>query len=111
MACTYEVSSGPHFNDVIETLGSRVIQTGKPKQELDLRVGVSFKRGGNTLRKLYFQEGSSFYYVRGFSDDRELSAKPDLPERLRGIAGYVKQVQDRPLCHHDEMRSNFFLIP
>jgi hypothetical protein len=111
MACTYEVSPGPSFDDVIETLGSRVIQTGKPKQELDLRVGVSFKRGGDTLRKLYFQGGNSFYYVRGFSGDRELSAKPDLPERLRSITRYVTKVQDQPWCHHEEMGFNFFMIP
>src|ERR1700740_1929099 len=39
-SCVYELSPGSSFDEVVETLGSLVVQTDKPKQERDLRVGI-----------------------------------------------------------------------
>jgi hypothetical protein len=85
-SCVYEVGPGDSFNEVVEALGSLVIQTDRLKQRLDLRVGIIFKRRGEALRKLYFQGSDGSHDIKGFSDDRELIAKAGLPERLRAIA-------------------------
>jgi hypothetical protein len=89
-SCVYELGPGPSFNEVIETLGSLVTQLNRPKPDNwhapDLRVGVIFKRAGETLRKFYFNDRGGYHDVEGFSEDRELTAKADLPDRLRAIA-------------------------
>jgi hypothetical protein len=97
-SCVYELRPGPPFGEVIETLGSLVTQTDRPKQRHDLRVGVIFKGGDQALRMLYFEDRAGLYDIEGFSGDRELIAKADLPERLRAIALHpdVTLLNDRP---------------
>ena len=106
-SCVYELRPGPSFGEVIETLGSLVTQYDRPKPDLwhapDLRVGIIFKRNRTVLREFYFDDFGGAPDVRGFSSGYELSAKADLPERLRVIAMHqdVRLVPDtQPRCPH-----------
>lgn len=85
LACAYEFHRGPSFEAVVETLGNLVDATGRARPKLDLRSAVIFKRGEETLRAFYFEDRAGHYDIAGFSGDRELSAKAELPERLRAI--------------------------
>jgi hypothetical protein len=84
VSCQYEAKSGATLDGVIDALKSNITEYRiGPKPSTGLFIGIAFKNRGKMLQEFYLNDSGGSFNLRGFSDNRIIASRADLPNQLR----------------------------
>jgi hypothetical protein len=87
VSCVYQVkSSDSSFGDLVRLLRESIVSFTRGRNAFGARIGVLLKKGSSVVDELYFEDWGGHHEIRGWSNEYQMVASADLPERLRSFA-------------------------